>query len=337
MVFTQSAISQRWQNLAGPEIGDKWVQPAQNRAAQPIWGHKNGIRIGLAPMPGPRGLIRIYTPYLGHEIPRLMNFLAMEPIAKGSEHRGLSELEWSDLDGVWGKRFWSANDSSAKQPPALDRPAQGVIETVGGKEALSLYIFSEKFLSGAEVFLRIRFYEDSPYEIEVTTFKSTASVQLDQFIVTATMGNYARLRNLYVKGEVVSAPDLWPDYTGDAFTLHKVFDKQRFIESKSGDFYFIAGPDEERPDKASYAAGTASHWKYSGKKAVQYWKVAGDANGVKGLVNGRYTYWASTSVIPGGISFENFELSMPFENGRSLIFGISPERPEELLARLKDE
>ena len=31
------------------------------------------------------------------------------------------------------------------------------------------------------------------------------------------------------------------------------------------------------------------------------------SNELEGVVNGRYTYWASKSPIPGGIAYENFE------------------------------
>ena len=47
--------------------------------------------------------------------------------------------------------------------------------------------------------------------------------------------------------------------------------------------------------------------------------------------SGRYTYWASKSPIPGGIAYENFELTEPFQSGQSYIFGITPLSPEELI------
>lgn len=86
--------------LAVPEKNGIWVQPAQNTKAQPIWGFADGIRIGIAPLDGPRGLIRIYTPYLGHDEFVVTNFIAFEPIDKAKSIRGLSELEWSELDNV---------------------------------------------------------------------------------------------------------------------------------------------------------------------------------------------------------------------------------------------
>ncbi len=49
----------------------------------PVWGLKDGIRVGLAPTPGPRGLLRIYTPYLDQPFPRVVNFFSLEPTVEG--------------------------------------------------------------------------------------------------------------------------------------------------------------------------------------------------------------------------------------------------------------
>src|SRR5690242_1556580 len=84
-----------------------WVRPAPG---DPRWGHAEGLQIGLAPLPGPRGLIRVYTPYLGHPHGRMVNYVAVEPIPAGTSERGFSELETSALDGEPGKRFWGADD-----------------------------------------------------------------------------------------------------------------------------------------------------------------------------------------------------------------------------------
>ena len=46
----------------------------------------------------------------------------------------------------------------------------------------------------------------------------------------------------------------------------------------------------------------------------------------EGVVNGRYTYWASKSPIPGGIAYENFELTEPFQSGQSAFASPLPSR-----------
>ena len=109
------------------------------------WGFANGIRIGIAPLGGPRGLIRIYTPYLEHDEFVVTNFIAFEPIDKAKNNRGLSELEWSQLDNVRGKRFWSGNTPEAPSFPNQYYPAHGVIAKENGVETLTVYFFCETF------------------------------------------------------------------------------------------------------------------------------------------------------------------------------------------------
>ena len=108
---------------SAPLVEGRWVRPATaattaaamtttaaagatQSAAEPTWGHAYGLRIGLAHADrGPRGLLRVYTPYLDQPAGRVINFIAVEPTPRGREQRGLSELERSTLDGVRGKRF----------------------------------------------------------------------------------------------------------------------------------------------------------------------------------------------------------------------------------------
>jgi|GEM_PF-162767 len=323
-----------WQEMSEPVENGRWIQPSQDFPAQPIWGHVKGIRVGLAPMPGPRGLIRIYTPYLGHKPEKMMNFFALEPIVKGTGVRGLSELEMSELDSQRGKRFWSAGDSLAVSPQSQSEPVQGKIEELDGIETLTLYVFSEKFESGAKVFVRLRFYADQPYEVEITTYKTDDSAELDHFIVTATMGNFPRLRTLYLESGKVSSLDLWPDYRGDAFTEHQHFPVKDFIKDGAGKAYVLAATDEDDPAETTYAKGTNSHWEYYGEKATQYWYADESIAHLENLVNGRYTYWGGKSPIPGGISFENFELKAPFKQGMTFTFGVDPMTPEAYIKKL---
>lgn len=322
---SQTNIQIKQEDLKTPQINNGWVQPTQNVEAQPVWGFKNGIRVGIAPMGGPRGLIRIYTPYLKHEDYVVTNFIAFEPIDKEKGIRGISELEFSDLDQVHGKRFWSGNTAIPPQNPDQYYPAEGVIDKQDGKETLTVYIFCEKFHNGADVYVRLRFTEGKPYQFEITGFASGSSVELKEFILTATMGNKTRLRTLHLAGNKTKAShELWPDYRDSNFTPHAFTSCTEMISDKKGAKYFIATTDEENPENATYAADTHGHWKYKGDKAVQFWYCDKYEPDMQGIVNGRYTYWASKSPIPGGISFENFEIMQSFKQGQSYIFGISP-------------
>lgn len=321
--------------LAPPQENGIWVQPAQNTKAQPVWGFANGIRIGIAPLDGPRGLIRIYTPYLEHDEFVVTNFIAFEPIDKESSRRGLSELEWSELDEVRGKRFWSGSTSEAPLFPDKYYPARGTVSNENGVETLTVYFFCETFDNGADVYVRVRFTAGKPYEFEITGYTTEESAELSRFILTATMGNKARLRTLHLAGgRTKQAGQLWPAYKDANFTEHNHTPLSQMIRNNKGGAWFIASPDEEDPTNATYVDDTHSHWKYTGKKATQYWYAPKPSNTLEGVVNGRYTYWASKSPIPGGIAYENFELTESFSNGQCYVFGITPLSPEQVISEI---
>jgi len=326
-----------WTDLERPDTNGIWIQPAQGKNAQPVWGHVKGLRVGLAPMPGPRGLLRIYTPYLGHEEGKMMNFIAFEPIVKGESKRGFSELEFSKLDKARGKRFWSSNDSLCKDPASEVRPASGKVSVINGLETLTVYIFSETFENGARVYVRMRFFENRPYEVELTTNKCELSDSLDHFILTATMGNFSRLRTLYLKGKTKSSLELWPDYRDIYFAPHDYTPAGEMISDDKGGVYFIAAPNESNLQAVNYSPDTREHWKYYGGKATQYWYCPDPGDDLNGLVNGRYFYWASKSPIPGGIAYENFEMKDKFRNGQRFVFGITPEPPKKFIMKITKE
>jgi hypothetical protein len=83
-----------------------------------------------------------------------------------------------------------------------------------------------------------------------------------------------------------------------------------------------ATPNELHPREARYAPGTRPHWKYPGEIATQSWRSESPDPQLEALVNGRYAYWSSKSPIPGGISFENFEMIAPFRQGAEFWFGV---------------
>lgn len=333
VIYGIPAAGQALSELADPVVDGIWLRPAPEQPAKPIWGFDHGLRVGLAPLPGPRGLLRIYTPYLNQEA--LLNFIAMEPIPEGQDGRGFSELERSDLDNVRGKRFWSSNDSTDFLPHDPDQPARGVITRSNGISSLTVFIFSEPFDNGANVYIRLRFLESRPHEVELTTYSYAHSVPLKNFILTATMGNYARLRRLILQDTVLTSSRIWPEYRENDFTRHFHVPEHRMIGDAHGNTFFIATPDEKDPRRASYADDTSPHWKYEGEKAIQYWKIPHPSPDTEGLVNGRYVYWASTSPIPGGIAFENFEIKEEFRQGNRVIFGVSPDTPTQFIDSLK--
>lgn len=310
--------------LASAVIEGNWLRPAAAQDAIPRWGHANGLQVGIAPLPGPRGLLRIYAPYLDQPEHVMINFIAIEPIPRGETERGLSELEFSELDDVRGKRFWSADGLTDLTPRQPTQPARGVIETIDGVECLRVHVLSEPFENDAHVVVRLTFRADRPHQVGLATYAHEDSAPLDHCILTATMGNYARLRELHLADRVVTARELWPDYKGYEFTPHARFPLADLQRTAGGDVFVIASTNEPNLQQAEYAFGTRQHWRYQGRVARQRWQVANPDPKLEALVNGRRVYWGSRSPIPGGASFENFEMVAPFKQGGEFWFSVEP-------------
>lgn len=302
----------------------EWVRPSATAPAEPRWGHADGLQIGLAPLPGPRGLIRVFAPYLGHPPQRLVNFVAIEPTPAGAAERGYSELEHSDLDGVPGKRFWSFDDPAQTTPADPLRPAGGLVDEVDGVGRLTVYIGCERFGNGSDVYVRARFSEDRPHEVALAGFRREISVELDRLTLSATMGNWARLRRLQLADRVVTPQELWPGFGGDGFTQHARFPLSSLATDADGAAIVTAETDEESPETATYAEGTHEHWHYVGRRAIQGWRAVAPRPGLEVLVNGRFCYWASQAPIPGGTAYENFEFGEPFVDGQEYVFSVEP-------------
>jgi hypothetical protein len=317
-----------------PDTVGIWLQPKQIANAQPRWGFVQGMQVGIWPLAGPRGLIEIYTPYLRQPAGMIMNYLAIEPIPFGTSERVFSELENSNIDHQRGKIFWSSNDTildNAEQA-AHPIPARGVRGyDKDGERTLSVYIFVEPFNNGTNAYVRLRFREAHLYEVEVSTYTYGNSIVPDYMVVTATMGNKARLRELHLKDGIRTAKDCWPKYNGKGFAPHVQIPMEELLTPTDGTVWFVATPNEINPAATELLPGTPSHWRYYGEKATQYWEYAKANERTVGVVNGRCVYWAGQSPIPGGIAFENFELNTPYHWGDTFVFGISPLPPTSLL------
>jgi hypothetical protein len=312
--------------LRPPVVKGRWLRPSESGPAEPRWGHPDGLQVGIDPGPvrAPRGLLRIYAPYLDQRRERLLNFVAVEPIPVRSTERGFSELEHSELDGVQGKRFWSADRPDDPTPLDPTRPAQGVVSVVDGVETLTVYVLVEPFANGADVHVRVTFRADRPHEVALAAYRRTTSVELSACVLTATMGSFARLRRLRLRDREVSSAEIWPGFAGPEFTEHAAFGLDALDRDVDGSVVVTAVPDEEDPTTATHEPGTAEHWRYVGRRAVQGWRAADPRPDLVAQVNGRAAYWASRHPIPGGVSFENFELVEEFRDGRELVFFVDP-------------
>lgn len=312
----------------------EWIRP--QKAGDPlVWGRRDGIVFGLyshGGMRGPRGLIRvgIFSPETSS--PELLNYIAVEPVVAGAGQRfdrmAFSELETSQLDpGLRGKRMWV--DAGAG---SSDDAARGSLETLrAGKatvERLSVRIDVERFTqNGAHVYVVASVDSDRPKELRLAVFAEHDGPPLDELTLTATMGNYERLRLLWLNDRVVDSRQLFPDYDGDAFVEKYNYPLPEMLRSGDGDAIVFCTSNERDP--GTTAGNSTAHWVYTLPKLTQYWRVPGHdiEPDLRVRVNARRDYWASKAPVLGGIAFENFEVRERYVPGQTFIYGITDQEP----------
>lgn len=303
----------------------RWIRGGAS-GNTPAWGIEGGLQFALHPAGfthgegGPRGLIRIGYPTLPGGKVDLINFIAVEPVVGG--RKGFSELEKSASDGKGGKLFWTGG--AGMPEPGEVRFDEGKITRDGDIQELSVVVHVEPFENGARVRLKLSQRSDAPGELRLTVEEEPGSAPIQTCILTATMGNKARARLLFLKDGPVSSLQLYPEFQGDHFAPHRIFGLESLPRLGNGDVQVRIMNDEENP-AAVHPFGKPGFWGYGGAKVVQYWRKPAKevVPELACAVNGRFTYWMSRQPIPGGVSFENFELREPFKSGQSFIFGIA--------------
>ncbi len=317
-------------------MSGQWIRPDKDNPHS-LWGLRDGIQVGLWKTSieghgdgGPRGLLRIGSPILEDgKKAGLVNFIAVEPIVAG--HRGFSELEHSASDGKPGRLFWTG---TKEPPPAESLPHPGTLHTVDGVETLSWTVYMERFDNGAQPVLDLQIRADRPEELQLRLSSMPGSAPMDYCIVTATMGNYVRLRQLHLRDGIVSAKEIWPRFDGREFTPDAFFSRERCMHLPDGDLIVCVTSDEADPH-AVPPDPVAPGWAYRGSFPVtQYWRKPRSKNQnphLKVRVNGRRLYWATHNPIPGGLAYENFDLVEPFTEGQIFQFGVTRRLPAEIM------
>jgi hypothetical protein len=332
----------------------QWIKPDIENSP-PIWGIRNGMVVGLWPASlegnaissdgGPRGLLRIGYEYKGSVY--LINFIAVEPRVDGDME--FSEVSPSQVDRKLGKYFWASDsvDIGNYKPHAF---ARGVVThpdaTHPETEELSVYILMEKFIDGAHPYLKLSIRSDNPGELGIQVFNFGNSAAMERCALSATMGNYSRLRLLYLKDKVIDSRKIFSGYSDIEFDEKKPYPNAKMLRNKSGDPIVIAESNESFNELALWPQTLAyqSKWQWRYRpfyKLSQYWRVdaAGYDSSLQVRVNGRSKYWAGGSddrakyiSIPGGAAFENFELRESYHNGQKFYFGLTLKTPKELIA-----
>ncbi|MBD3177761.1 MAG: hypothetical protein GF320_21515 [Armatimonadia bacterium] len=306
-----------------------------------VWGFRDGIRVALWPhaigdapgQGGPRGLLRIGYPILDDGGHWLVNFIAIEPVVAGCTARSFSELEPSATDGEPGKVIEAGPPPGIDEEPPVDGHYPGHVDEGADHSTLRVCFRVEPFESGAHVYVVAAFHSDRPDEAELRAYREEGSAELAACILTATMGNYERLRELHLRGGIRTAGDIYGEYEGTGFAPHTVIPADDIPRTPSGDALIAATTGEEDPSATHPDPDRPWFWYYPGRKVTQYWRKPADDLGddLRALVNARAVYWSSEWPIPGGVSFENFELVEPYRPGRPVVFGITFRSPGELV------
>jgi hypothetical protein len=333
--------------------GVQWIRPDSERSL-PVWGIHNGIVVGLWPAAiekggpgadgGPRGLLRIGYEYMG--IVYLINYIAIEPVVNGDME--FSEVSTSRVDGKLGKFIWASDSIKtggftpyAGTTGRITHPDKLHPET----EQLTLFIFMEKFTDGAHPYLKLTIRSDKPGELGIQIFNYLKSSVMERCALTATMGNYSRLRLLYLKDEVIDSRKLFAGYNDIEFAEKDAYPYSQMLVNKKKEPMAIAESSESFDELASWPQQPAYLFRWGWRyrpfyKLTQYWRVdsAGYDPTLQVRVNGRAKYWNNASAdkskyidIPGGPAFENFELRENYHSGQQFYFGLSLKSVKELI------
>ena len=305
-----------------------WIRP-QKPDSPLVWGRTDGVVFGLhstGGMTGPRGLIRvgIWNPLSG--LPELVNFVAVEPVTEGPGYRfsrmGFSELEPSVLDAPQrGKRLWV--ESVAGELATLPVRPQAI-------EQLTVRIEVEPFTANrAHVYVVARIQSNRPQEIAFAVYHHRDSAPIEELTLTATMGNYERLRYLWLKDHVVESRALYAGFSGNGFIDRENYPVEEILKYGDGDAIALCTSDEPNPAAVEVSI---PWWKYGSAKLTQYWRVAARhiQPDLRVKVNGRRVYWASQVELPGGVAFENFEVRQRYVPGQEVVFGLTTKEPWQI-------
>jgi hypothetical protein len=332
----------------------QWIRPA-NEKSSPVWGIQNGIVVGLWPAPvekgepgtkgGPRGLLRVGYNFKGETY--LVNYIAVEPVVKGDME--FSEVSPSRVDKKLGKYFWASGTAQAgKFSPFAN--TRGVITHPDQQhpaiEELSIYVFMEQFLDGAYPYLKLTIRSDKPGELGIQLLNQPNSAKMERCALTATMGNYSRLRLLYLKDSVIDSRRLFAGYDDIGFAEKEPYTYDKMLRNSNGDYFVCAESNETFNQLAAWPQEPAywSRWGWHYRpfyKLTQYWRVAGTDfdHSLQVRVNGRAKYWggegntdkSAYANVPGGPAFENFELRENYHAGQQFYFGLSMKPAEEFV------
>jgi hypothetical protein len=158
----------------------------------------------------------------------------------------------------------------------------------------------EKFLNRAHPHLKVTIRADKSNEIGLQIFNQEDKAPMQQCPLTATMGNYSRIRLLHLKNKIVDSRKLYEGFDGIHFVEKKPYPVNKLIKTKKGYYITLATMSESFSELASWAQDSSylpnQWWRYRPPfKVTQYWKTKASDRSDSSLrvrVNGRAKYWS---------------------------------------------
>ncbi|MHC1605311.1 MAG: hypothetical protein ACXQTP_05015 [Candidatus Methanofastidiosia archaeon] len=340
LIFSFRLNKERPQELS-PET--KWLLP-EDFNNQPAWGIKNGIIISTWPADlggigggGPKGLFRIHKH--GSKGLGWVNFISVDPITDLGNG-------WSEGESILFVPNPYERQNNPEQIITTKLPSDyNNIATITcpepGVEQLNILFGIQEFNNKAKVYLTVHIRDDRPEEIEFRIFKHDNTTKIEMVRLSSTAGNFNHLRLLWLKDNVVDSKELYKEYQkqmtpkpGTKFSWKNsimlfgpvtTFEYDTLQKDSQGNL--IVAITRNLDDVEDY-------WNeyFTRYKLTQYFKKYRGYYTEKSFVsvNARYVFWHTLTPIPGGISYENFELNEPFHQGQRLWFGATEKTPEEL-------
>lgn len=233
---------------------------------RPVWGHRDGIQVGISPTLGPHGLLRIFAPHVGVPYPNRINYLSIEPTSQRHPVRDQSELAISrERNGRRGLQFLSSN--SKRRPGNTNQPATGVMSS--DEKTLRVFIHTEAFPGGALPIIEVVFQAGNPEDVQFRVHQDPGGEPMSECVLSATMGNYAMVREVRLPGNKTHiANQLWrPDEEKDYlnfFPWRSWKLPEQMSDDRPSSQLRVSAFSDTRHAKA-YPDSVPNRWRYSGR------------------------------------------------------------------------
>ncbi len=328
-----------------------WICPEPD-SENPIWGVKDGIAFGVQKNGRPPlmdnapqgtwapGLLYImwtdddgrthFFNYIGFTLLSSRGFEQSEPSRTKFFADNIGYIDkLNTVRSQYGESSREYRDHvnlDSTPPVELSEAA-----TIVGNVMTVVFRLSEFQKNDTSVYVIVKINKSRPREIEISSQNMFPQTRPLKYLhVSATAGSLARLRNLWLKNEIVNSKELFEGMKPGPMCFYelKFFGLQRLpLDSQRG-ITVYADNDETGEWVGEFGSQTAPF--YGRPKFYQYWrKYPGTyREDLKVTVNGRDYYFGGYlnpcgNEIHGGTVYENFDMAEEYYEGQSFWFGYT--------------